>query len=645
VRRPCYLGSLLLVGALLLSACPQKNDTKRPRAAASRADVESYTESAPVNAVTQLGKTLWVGTGQGLVAWNLKEAKARILTIDDGLPGNNVLTLATDGKQTLWVGTATGVARLRVGRWTQFGDCPLGDDINAMAAAKDGETVWVGGPKGLARLQREKWKRIYQKGEVTALQYLAKEDVLWVATRKDGALRCKGIKCAQYGAKRIGANNVTRLARGKHGVLAIVAGEHGDAVAYRYKGRWHRYKLEPSRVLDWAHFARGTLFLSAGSTVYKLIPRTEVETPDGPIELKPQTSGAPEFIASKVERQLPRYVTVVSQALGSLWIGSQRLGVARFNGDLLQYFRTNDLTQGARRLSLTCTDAISCYMATGSRLYKKSGKAWTRIHYTADADASFQWVGKDAKGQVIALLRSGRGSLEVVRQAGKGWTALELTPALHTKQGPLLVNFARLGPKGKLWIGLAIQESDDTRGAGLAVVDLATNKVSLHGRGTGLPETAGGLGVPSDLSGAAFLGDLVYLGSRGGVVRIAADSSIRVFTENDGLASELIQEIAESDGKIYVATPSGLGVYDGKVWKFGSGTGPRAARVNTVLRSPDGAFWFGGTGGLHRIRGSKLTSFDDADGLLDNKVRSIVIDQHKRIWALHGNGISIVKPR
>lgn len=645
MRRLRQPGSILLVGALLLSACPKNKSTKRPRAAASRADIESYTESAPVNAVTQLGKTLWVGTGQGLVAWDLSQGKARILTVDDGLPGNHVLTLATDGKQTLWVGTTTGVARLRVGRWTQFGDCPLGDDINAMAAAKDGETVWLGGPKGLARLRHEKWKLLYRKSEVTALQYLTAEDVLWVATRGDGALRCQDTKCAQYGANRIGANNVTRLARGKHGLLAIVAGDQGDALAYRYKRRWHRYKLVPNRVLDWAHFAGGTLFLSAGSQVYKLIPRTEVETPTGPIDLKPLTTGAPEFIAAKVMRQLPRNVTVVSQALGSLWIGSQRLGVARFNGDLLQYFRTNDLAQGARRLSIACTDAVSCYLATGSRLYRKAGTAWTRVYYTADSDAKFQWVGKDAQGQVLAIMRSSRGSLELVRRTGKKWTALELTPELHTKQGPLGVRFARFGPKGKLWIGLTVEESDDTRGAGLAIVDLATKKISLHGRSAGLPETAGALGVPSDLSGAAFLGDLVYLGSRGGVVRIAADSSVRVFTENDGLASELIQEISESDGKIYVATPSGLGVYDGKSWRFGSGEDPRAARVNTVLRSPDGALWFGGVGGLHRLRNGTLTSFDDADGLLDNKVRSIVVDQHLRIWALHGNGISIVKPR
>ncbi len=637
---------ILLAAPLLFGGCPKKNPVARPQAKATRAEVEIYTESASVNAVTPLGSTLWIGTGQGLVAWDLKNLKAKTVTVDDGLPGNNVLTLAGDGAKTLWVGTATGVARLRAGRWTQFGDCPLGDDIHTMATTAGGETVWVGGPKGLARMQHEKWKVLFNKSEVTALQYLRDTKVLWVGTRKHGALRCKGVKCEQFGTKRLGGTNVKSLARGSHGVLALLAGDKGDRVAYRHDGRWHRYTMTPSLPLSWASFAKGLLFLAAGDSVYRLVPRKETETPAGPIELDPQTTGAPEFIAKRVKRQLPRRVTVVKQALGSLWIGSQRLGVARFNGDMLQYFRTNDLTEGARRISLACTDAVTCYMATGNRMYKKSGKSMTRVRYPADNDAVFQWVGKDRSG-VITVLRSGTGALQVARmgQTGK-FTALELKPPIHTKQGPLLATFVRVGPAGKLWIGLAIEESDDSRGAGMAVVDPATGTVLIHGRGAGLPVTEGALGITSDLSGAAFTGGQVFIGSRRGVIRISKDQSIKVFTENEGLKSELIQETASGPGgHIYAATSSGLGVYDGKIWTFHNGNDARTNRVNTVLHIPGGAIWFGGPSGLHRLHRGKLTSFDEVDGLLANEVLSIAVDQSKRIWAIHKNGLSIIKPK
>lgn len=643
----CFHAPLLLVAPLLLGGCPKKSSVARPASKSARAEVEVYTESASVNAVTPLGRTLWIGTGQGLVAWDLKALKARILTVDDGLPGNNVLTLASDGNQTLWVGTATGVARMRADRWTQFGDCPLGDKINAMATAAGGETVWVGGPKGLARMQHERWKILFGKSEVTALRYLPEQKVLWVGTRGHGALRCKGIQCEQFGADRIGAVNVTGLAISKHGVLALLATAKGDLVAYRHKGRWHRYVAKPAVPLNWASFAKGRLFLSAGDSVYRLVPRRDSETPPGPVELDPKTSGAPEFISRKVRRQLPRRVTVVKQALGSLWIGSQRLGVARFNGDLLQYFRTNDLTEGSRRLSLACPDATTCYMATGNRLFKKRGKSMTRVRYPADNDAVFQWVGKDRAGRLLTVLRTRRGALEVVRLGKDGkLAALELKPAIHTKQGPLQATFVRIGPAGKLWIGLAIEESDDSRGAGMAVVDLATSTVMVHGRGAGLPATQGALGLTSELSGATFSGGQVFIGSRGGVIRIAKDQSIKVFTENEGLKSEIIRDITTGPrGHVYAATSSGLGVYDGQVWRFHDGSDARTGKVNTVLHAPGGAIWFGGPTGLHRLHKGQLTSFDEVDGLLTNEVISIAIDPSRRIWAVHKNGLSIVKPK
>ena len=638
---------VLLVVPLLLGGCPKKGPLSKPSSKPTRAHVEVYTESASVNAVAPLGKTLWIGTGQGLVAWDLKALKAKVLTVDDGLPGNRVLTLASDGKKTLWVGTATGVARMRAGRWTQFGDCPLGDKINTMATTADGETVWVGGPKGLARMQHERWKVLFGKSEVTALKYLPEKKVLWVGTKTRGALRCEGIKCAQFGADRLGAVHITGLARSKHGVLALLASSKGSRVAYRHKGRWHRYSVKPALQLNWASFAKGLLFLSAGDSVYRLVPRKDTETPPGPVELDPDTSGAPEFIARQVKRQLPRRVTVVKQALGSLWLGSQRLGVARFNGDLLQYFRTNDLTEKARKISLACADATTCYMATGNRLYKKRGNSMIRVINPADNDAVFQWIGRDPAGGLITVFRSGRGSLEIARLGHKGkLKGLELKPAIHTKQGPLQATFVRLGPAGKLWMGLAIEESDDNRGAGMAVVDLATGAVTIHGRGAGLPVQPGALGITSDLSGATFSSGRVFIGSRGGVIRIAKDQSIKVYTENEGLKSELIRDVTTGpSGHIYAATSNGLGVFDGKVWRFHDGNDARTKRVNAVLYAKGGAIWFGGPSGLHRLQKGQLTSFDEVDGLLANEVLSIAIDPKKRIWAVHRNGLSIVTPK
>jgi len=280
-------------------------------------------------------------------------------------------------------------------------------------------------------------------------------------------------------------------------------------------------------------------------------------------------------------------------------------------------------------------------------MYKKSGPSMTRVRYPADNDAVFQWVGKDRAGGLVTVLRSGRGALEVARLSKGGtFTALELKPAIHTKQGPLQITFGSVDAAGKLWLGLAIEESDDSRGAGMAVVDLATGVVMFHGRSTGLPITEGGLGITSDLSGATFSGGKVFIGSRGGVIRISQDQSVKIFTENEGLKSEIIHDIvAGPRGHIYAATSSGLGVYDGQVWRFHDGRDARTNKTNTVLHAPGGAIWFGGPTGLHRLHRGKLTSFDEVDGLLANEVLSIAMDSAQRIWVVHKNGLSIVRPK
>ncbi len=645
MRRPglkAALRSLIaIVIPLLISGCPKPTGTHGPTPEPT-SNVEVFTEAGPVRSVTAQGKTLWVATGHGLVAWDIDRKQARVLTVDDGLPGNDIRTLARGGRDVLWVGTATGIARLQKGSWTQFGDCPLGDDIEAMAASADGQ-VFVGGPKGLVRLQGEAWKTMFTGSSVTGLIWDAKDKTLWVGTTNHGVLHCRGTKCDHFGKRRLGSDRIQYLARADEGVLAVV-GKARDHLSYRYKGRWIQYAPKPRHALTWAHFSRGKLLVATGRTAYELTERTEPESPTGPLDLNGLTTGAPEFVSRRLDKQLPRHVTVVSNALGWLWLGSRGLGVARFNGAALQYFRTNDLTQGARYLALHCPPGQGCLMATGAQLYQRHKDAWVPVPYPPEQEAVFQWIGRDRQG-VLAVVRNGQGGLDVARRIGKTWKPFELKPALLSHRGPLSATFARMDPQGRLWIGLALGKGEDRRGVGVAVVDLKTSTVTIHGRGADLPQTPGSLGVHSELSGAAFVAGVTYLASRRGVIRIDANGVVRVFTENDGLKSELIQGVAVAkDGTVYIATLGGLGRYDGKAWHFVDDGGPMSSRVTSVVASPQGAIWFGSDTGLHRLKDGKVTTWDDGDGLLERKVTGVALDPRGRVWVLHRQGLSIVTP-
>lgn len=630
----------LPVLCLFLISCPRPPRPAQPGADRPRGQIEVYTESGRVNALIAKGRSLWAGTGQGLILWNLEENRARILTEHDGLPSREVLALADGGTGALWVGTSKGIARFQEGAWSQFGDCPL-EPIRAMAATPDGTTAFAGGPQGLAQIQGETWRMVLPKVAVTALLYSEADETLWVGTETQGVMKCRKGGCEAADSGKLARGQVTFLARAASSTLAILDGRR---IAYQHQGMWHHYRPEPPLRLTWAHFGRDRIFLGAGDGVFALVPRRERESKPGPLQLKPDNRRSPEFLSSLIKRPLPRHVTAVIQGAGGLWIGSLREGVARFDGDLLTYFRTGDLVAGARRLSVACGDRDACLLSTGSRLFLRAGGTFRTQSYAPDSDAQIQWVGQDAKG-VLAVLRNGHGGLDLARRAGEAWTPLELQPLLESRTGPITATFARLAPSGHVWVGLAIGTGESQRGAGVAVIDPNTGTLVLHGDSADLPKTKGSLDFPGELTGVAFLKGSTFLGSRQGVVHLDPRGVVRVLTENDGLASEVIRDILETrDGRVWVATGAGLGFYDGERWQFAEERGPRSSSTHALATDPEGNLWFGGDSGVHRLTGQKLTSWDDGDGLFARSVRDVAVDARGRAWVLHQRGLSILTP-
>jgi hypothetical protein len=641
--------SLLPLVLPLLTACPRPGGTGPEAGGASgRARVETFTESGAVQSLLVAEGTLWVGTGQGLVAWDLKAGRSRTMTIDDGLPGNDIVALASGGPDTLWVASTAGIARRRGGSWSQFGDCPLAGRLTAMASTPDGQVVWVGGAQGLARLSGERWTTLFKGAEVTVLRYAAAEKTLWVGTRQLGVMACQELRCVQYGKERVGADHVISLVLMTGGALAVLDTGRSEILAIYQEGTWHRYQVKGLPRINWANFVQGRIHLSVGSALYRLTPRKDMEAPPGPLRLTALSERALDFVSEELKRSLPRDVTVMEGHEGALFLGSRRLGVARFDGDLVQHYRTADLTAGARRISVVCDAADACLMAGGPHLYRLAAGRWQRLRYPHDADAIPLWVGRAASGKTWALVRGATGGLEVAPfEAGKWGVPVDLKPALRTRRGPLGVSVTRFGPDGKLYVGLTVTEAGETRGAGLAVLDLTAGTAAIHSRDAGLPATPGQLGVPQEVSGLAFRDGAMIIGSKNGVTVVGADGKVAQYTENEGLVSELVRDALETtDRRVLVATPAGLGEWDGKAWRFSTGTDdPRTGRLSGLAAGPGGAVWIASETGLHRLQDGRVTSFDESDGLLQRSVLGVAVDATGRVWALHRQGLSIVTPK
>lgn len=101
---------------------------------------------APVQRLALDGDSLWVGyQDAGLARWDRKTGPQATYTSADGLPGDDVLSIAVDSGGNKWIATLDGsVARTDSGE--SFADLTPGPsaDHNAWALATHGSDVWLG---------------------------------------------------------------------------------------------------------------------------------------------------------------------------------------------------------------------------------------------------------------------------------------------------------------------------------------------------------------------------------------------------------------------------------------------------------------------------------------------------------------------
>ena len=110
--------------------------------------------SDDVFAITSRGGDVWFGTfGGGLHRLAADGGITRFAAAaagTEGLPSDNVLSLAFDAKGVLWVGTMGGLARYDGGRLRRLA-LPAGDGLIIYSVTADADAMWVGASDGVHR--------------------------------------------------------------------------------------------------------------------------------------------------------------------------------------------------------------------------------------------------------------------------------------------------------------------------------------------------------------------------------------------------------------------------------------------------------------------------------------------------------------
>ena len=266
----------------------------------------------------------------------------------------------------------------------------------------------------------------------------------------------------------------------------------------------------------------------------------------------------------------------------------------------LPHHHINDIAQ---------TPDGSLWIATFEGLVRYSGTDFRVLRDDADsALPDFAILG-------LSVTRDG-GLL--VTTAGRGlalWRAGEWVPLPAVATDPDdRIEAAALDAAGRLWIA--------SRGRGLGRVDPAGALVRVSGMPAGRV-----FSLREDREGR------IWVGGAFGLVLVEGDAA-RAFLPEDGFPGGLVRALLPlPDGRVVVA--SGAGVFVGDDAGFHP-LDPRLAGMPSrdVALGPDGSLLVAtGLDGLLRLTpGGELQRFDEANGLLSNRVTALLSDRDGDLW-------------
>lgn len=626
--------------------------------------MRAFTETSGVRLIATAGPFVFVAKDHGLERWQGDQSLA--LSADHGLLGDRVLGLGNDPTRGwLWIVTDGGVSYYdsRVETFHEVPPAPLMAELGlgggpsslptsmVVAGAVDGG-VWLGHGKGLFYTTPSgAWTSTPITDPVKALLIDA-EGWLWVGTDRGLIGRAPDGKTYTFGTAQGNDVVATRLVvRAPDGGVLVIGEDSGGRQRVALGGGLGFTSFKVSPGIRW-------------SDAVTLKDRIVVMTADGLLQITRSGPGKPRPLTRdgtrlmplkvgvgeppRVERvaaRLPAGATSLGTAGDELLVATKEIGVARMNLDTPQpigWFRRAEMLDRASTLAVHCVAREDCWLATGSpRAWRWRGETFEPA---GPADHVVLAVVRGADGTLYGLHRGGSAkAIEISRINGEVWesTGVKLTTPGNRPE----LSFTRFAPSGELWVGLRFHDGkdDDSQPWGVAIVDLGLGAVAYHhASGDPSERERGVLPVPVNVVDVAFHGDdQVWMASLEGAVLLEGDQ-VTVWNEGMELESELLSAIAVSPGGlVYVATPDGVGTYDGEQWRF-----PDQLRfaANDLALGPDARLWLATERGIAIFDGRKVRRMDVRRGLVENTVLDVTLDEYGRVWARGPRSLMMVTP-
>ncbi len=293
---------------------------------------------------------------------------------------------------------------------------------------------------------------------------------------------------------------------------------------------------------------------------------------------------------------------------GILWVGTSGTGLVRCQGDVVTHFRKND----------GLADDFVTALAED-----QEGNLWvgTRNGLSQLSDIKIPTFGK-TEGLTadvdISVTSSRRGGIWVATSSG-------LT---HFNGGTNTQTYAQDAGPGSTWISLLLEAKNGdvymSDGA-MAIQVFSGGKIVARYPNKDYPSA-----LVEDAQGviAAVSGKLYRVNT----------NSISPYLLSNGEQASMAYPYAMTagkDGSLWIAD-AGMGIVrlkDGSLTNWMLGIGADAPKVLTVYEDKDGTVWAGSTMGIARLKNGQLRLITKSDGLFEDVVLGLILDDHDRFWA------------
>ena len=534
---------------------------------------------------------------------------ARSWQTDDGLPDNSVAGVAQTPDGYLWVGTPTGLARFDGLRFdplslTNVIAPPNRGVITMLRSAKG--TLWLAMDRGGLICLQGAGSRAFTKGLPSVIPYNLAEDGeggCWISYRNGRVYRIKEdqvtIITEQQGLPEgdefcaLTADEKGHVWFAKNGQVGIF--ENG---AFRLLFRLSTLstRLAPAK--------GGGIWLCAGPHLFKCDEQGNLKDCG---EFRPDSNG-------------PVPTVVLEDHEGAVWIGTSFNGLFRRDASGFEIISTSH--KGI--LSLTEDSEDNIWVGTfGGGLDRIQRRAITLEGAGEGLPfSSIQSICEAQDGGIWAVTQNG----VLANKTDGKWKALP-----KSDQWPGDATCVAADAQGSLWIGTRLHGLFCYRDGSFTNWDDA-----------GLLEGKTFHTLLVSKTGDVWLGQEIPTA----IVRLHEGKLETFIAPPD---SRIIRAMTEdAAGNIWAGTSKGvlLRVANGKLDEVTPRPDRELASIRCLCATPDGALWIGFAGwGVGRMKDGKYAEINSTQGLFDDYISHIVLDEHGWLWFGANRGIFKVRQK